>query len=120
MRKSRQLFSYHSSLERRLAWLIWSSVKRFGSIKKRGVCSKETRRLSKSAARELRAEKKYELNEEDRAREQYEVLRRNPSGALYQLALMLEPRLQRPPKPVDEAEQEALRRFIKDFRQIKD
>jgi hypothetical protein len=33
---------------------------------------------------------------------------------------MLEPVLSRPPKPVDEAEQQELHRFIKNFRRIKE
>lgn len=60
------------------------------------------------------------LHEQDKAREEYERLKLNPSSALYHLALMLEPVLQRPPKPVDEAEQAELHRFIKNCRRIKE
>lgn len=60
------------------------------------------------------------LHERGKAQEQYEALKQNVSGPYYHLAKMLEPVMESPLKPVDEAEQEELRRKIKGFRRIRE
>ncbi len=56
------------------------------------------------------------LHEREKAREQFEALKRNPSSPDYQLAQMLEPMMEAQSKPVDEAESEELKRELENFR----
>lgn len=60
------------------------------------------------------------LHERDKAREQYEALKQNPSSPTYHLAKMLEPMMEGKAAPIDEAEQEELRRKIKGFRRMRE
>jgi tetratricopeptide (TPR) repeat protein len=60
------------------------------------------------------------LHEPERAREQYEALKQNPESPDYQLAKMLEPMMERQRKPLDEAEQQELRREVEKFRRIRE
>jgi tetratricopeptide (TPR) repeat protein len=58
------------------------------------------------------------LHEREKAREQFEALKQNPSSADYQLVKMLEPMMERKGQPVDEAEREELMRELDNFRRI--
>lgn len=60
------------------------------------------------------------LHEREKAREQYEALKLNPTSAHYHLAKMLEPVMEGHRKPIDEAEQEELKRKIEGFRRIRE
>jgi tetratricopeptide (TPR) repeat protein len=60
------------------------------------------------------------LREREKAREQFEALKQNPSSPDYHLVKMLEPMMESKRKPVDEAEQEELMRKLADFRRIRE
>lgn len=60
------------------------------------------------------------LHEREKAREQYEVLKQNPSSPTYHLAKILEPMMEGKRMPVSEAEQEELRRKIEGFRRVRE
>lgn len=60
------------------------------------------------------------LNEREKALEQYETLKLNPTSHHYHLAKMLEPMMQSRKRPIDEAEQEELKRMIKGFRRARE
>ena len=59
------------------------------------------------------------LHKRQKAREQYDVLKQNPSGPNYHLVKILEPMMERSVKQVDEAEQEELKRKLKNFRRAR-
>jgi tetratricopeptide (TPR) repeat protein len=58
------------------------------------------------------------LHEREKAREQFEALKRNPSSPDYQLAKILEPMMEARSKPVDETEREELKRELENFRRL--
>ncbi|HEY0320617.1 MAG TPA: hypothetical protein VGC66_06690 [Pyrinomonadaceae bacterium] len=60
------------------------------------------------------------LHEREKALEQYEALKQNPESPDYQLVKMLEPMMERGRKPVDEAEQDELRRELENYRRIQE
>lgn len=56
------------------------------------------------------------LQEREKAREQYEALRRQSSGPDYHLARMLEPMMESKKQPLDDTEREKLKRELERFR----
>lgn len=58
------------------------------------------------------------LHEREKAREQFEALKRNPSSPDYHLAKMLEPMMEAKSKLVDESEREELKRELENFRRV--